>query len=69
MRATRMISYMLITRGPFRERSVAFPARKAVLCLPSLHLDQSFKNFLNDTMKLSINEAKLTRTILLFNRF
>ena len=31
--------------GPFLERSVAFPARKAVSCLPSLHSDQSFKNF------------------------
>ena len=61
MRATRMTLYMLITmRGPFLERSVAFPARKAVSCLPSLHSDQSFKNFYNDTMKLSINEAKLT---------
>ena len=42
------------------------------VCCVCIH-DQSFNNFDNDTMKLSVNEAKLTvcelGTGLLFNRF
>ena len=35
---------------------ITFQARKAVVCIP----DQRFNNFENDTMKLSVNEPKLT---------
>lgn len=38
--------------------SVSQKAEKGVLCLPCLH--PSFNNSDNDTMKLSVNEAKLT---------
>ena len=44
----------------FSKVPITFQARKAVLCLLCLTQHQSFKNFENDTMKLSVNEAKLT---------
>ena len=38
--------------------SVSQKTKKGVLCLPCLH--PRFNNSDNDTMKLSVNEAKLT---------
>ena len=52
---------------------VNFGARKAVYICCICIQDLSFNCFENDTMKLSVNEAKLTGfapgTVLLFNRF
>ena len=41
----------------FSKVPITFRARKAVLCLPCF---QSFNDFENSLMKLSVNEAKLT---------
>ena len=50
------------TRDPFLERPVNFNfrARKAVYVCRVCIQDQSFNNFENDTMKLSVNKAKFT---------
>ena len=39
---------------------VTFRARKAVMCCSVFIQDQSFNNFENNTMKLLVNDAKLT---------
>ena len=70
-----MVLHNWIQRRPgacFSKFPVTFRARKAVLCLTCLYSRSKFSNFENETMKLSINEAKLTsfelETVLLFNR-
>ena len=54
------VSVTLTPGARFSKVPITFQARKAVLCLLCLTQHQSFKNFENDTMKLSVNEAKLT---------
>ena len=45
----------------FSKVPVRFQGRKAVLCLPCLHLQSKFQLFLNYTItKLSVKKAKLT---------
>ena len=56
--------------GFFLEIPVAFRARKA---MPYFVQDQSFNNFDNDAIKISVKDAKYTYyelgTVLLFNKF
>ena len=56
--------------GLFLEIPVAFRARKA---MPYFGQDQSFNNFDNDAIKISVKDAKYTHceleTVLRFNKF
>ena len=46
---------------PFLKVPLTFRARISVLCLPYICIQlQSFVNFENDTIELSVKEAKLT---------
>ena len=44
----------------FSKVLVTFSAGKAILCCRFFSQDENFNNFENDTMKLSVNEEKLT---------
>ena len=55
------INSMVLSRGPFLERPGDFLGLRKLFCVCHVYLrDQSFNNFENDTMKLSVNKAKLT---------
>ena len=50
----------LSSRARFSRVPFSFQALKAVLCLLDLQSRSNFNNVESDTMKLSVNEAKLT---------